>query len=77
VRAGGRPAAGPYHQKTRVREAESSGMLCSARELGLSEESSGLLALPEDAPVGADIRKYLELDDKIFTLKLTPTGPTA
>ncbi len=59
-------------KKTRVREAESSGMLCSARELGLSEESSGLLALPEDAPVGADIRQYLELDDTIFTLKLTP-----
>ena len=58
--------------KTKVRGAESSGMLCSARELGLSAESAGLLALPEDAPVGMDIRQYLDLDDKIFTLKLTP-----
>ncbi|MGH8711608.1 MAG: phenylalanine--tRNA ligase subunit beta, partial [Burkholderiales bacterium] len=59
-------------KKTKVRGMESSGMLCSTRELGLSGESSGLLALPEDAPVGMDIRQYLELDDNIFTLKLTP-----
>ena len=59
-------------KKTMVRGVESSGMLCSAHELGLSGEGSGLLVLPEDAPVGADIRQYLELDDKIFTLKLTP-----
>ena len=59
-------------KKSKVRGAESSGMLCSAHELGLSGESAGLLALPEDAPVGMDIRQYLELDDKIFTLKLTP-----
>ena len=56
----------------KVRGVESFGMLCSARELGLSEDHSGLLALPADAPVGADIRDYLALDDKLFTLKLTP-----
>lgn len=56
----------------KVRGVESFGMLCSARELGLSEDHSGLLALPADAPVGEDIRSYLALDDKLFTLKLTP-----
>lgn len=56
----------------KVRGVESSGMLCSAKELGLAEESSGLLVLPEDAPVGESIRCYLDLDDTLFTLKLTP-----
>jgi len=56
----------------KVRGIESFGMLCSARELGLSEDHGGLLALPEDAPVGADMRSYLALDDKLYTLKLTP-----
>lgn len=56
----------------KVRGIESFGMLCSARELGLSDDHSGLLALPANAPVGEDIRSYLALDDKLFTLKLTP-----
>lgn len=56
----------------KVRGVESAGMLCSARELGLSQDHSGLLVLPADAPVGADLRRYLELDDRLFTLKLTP-----
>jgi phenylalanyl-tRNA synthetase beta chain len=56
----------------KVRGIESFGMLCSARELALSEDHSGLMALPADAPVGEDIRSYLALDDKLFTLKLTP-----
>ncbi len=56
----------------KVRGIESSGMLCSAKELGVAEESSGLLVLPEDAPVGVSVREYLDLDDQCFTLKLTP-----
>ena len=56
----------------KVRGVESFGMLCSARELGLSDDHSGLLALPPDAPVGEDVRAFLALDDKLFTLKLTP-----
>jgi phenylalanyl-tRNA synthetase beta chain len=56
----------------KVRGVESFGMLCSERELGLSEEHGGLMVLPADAPVGQDIRACLELDDRIFTLKLTP-----
>ncbi|QRM19587.1 phenylalanine--tRNA ligase subunit beta [Dechloromonas sp. TW-R-39-2] len=56
----------------KVRGIESSGMLCSAKELGIAEEASGLLVLPVDAPVGQSIRQYLELDDQQFELKLTP-----
>ena len=47
-------------------------MLCSARELKLSEDHGGLLELPADAPVGADVRELLKLDDTLLTLKLTP-----
>ena len=56
----------------KVRGIESSGMLCSAKELGIAEDASGLLVLPADAPVGQDIRTYLDLDDRLLTLKLTP-----
>ena len=56
----------------RVRGVESSGMLCSAKELGLAEDAAGLLLLTGDAPVGEDIRRYLDLDDRLLTLKLTP-----
>jgi len=56
----------------KVRGIESSGMLCSAKELGISDDASGLLVLPSDAPVGESIRHYLDLDDRLLTLKLTP-----
>jgi len=59
-------------KQAKVRGVESFGMMCSSKELGLAEESSGLLELPADAPVGQDIRDYLDLNDKLFTLKLTP-----
>ncbi|MDO8813050.1 MAG: phenylalanine--tRNA ligase subunit beta [Gallionella sp.] len=59
-------------KQAKVRNVESFGMLCSEKELGLAEESSGLWLLPIDAPVGKMLREYLELDDKLFTLKLTP-----
>ena len=55
-----------------LRGVESQGMLCSARELKLSEDHSGLLELAADAPPGKDIREHLNLDDTLFTLKLTP-----
>jgi phenylalanyl-tRNA synthetase beta chain len=58
--------------QAKVRGVESNGMLCSAKELGLSQDHSGLLALPEDAPLGADVRQVLDLDDRLITLKLTP-----
>jgi phenylalanyl-tRNA synthetase beta chain len=59
-------------KRAKVRGVESFGMLCSAKELGLAEESSGLLELPEDAPIGRNIREWFDLDDHLITLKLTP-----
>lgn len=59
-------------RRTTVRGVESNGMLCSARELGLSDDQGGLLVLREDAPLGADLRQVLDLDDQLITLKLTP-----
>ncbi|MCA1855405.1 phenylalanine--tRNA ligase subunit beta [Massilia oculi] len=63
----------PFEIKVgKLRGVESQGMMCSAKELKISEESSGLMELPADAPVGASIRDYLGLDDLKFTIKLTP-----
>lgn len=59
-------------RKSRLRGVESHGMLCSAVELGLSDDHSGLLELPADAPVGMDLRDYLDLDDAIIDVDLTP-----
>ncbi|HEY8907613.1 MAG TPA: phenylalanine--tRNA ligase subunit beta [Rhodoferax sp.] len=56
----------------KLRGVESHGMLCSARELKLSEDHGGLLELAADAVVGQNIRQHLNLDDTLFTLKLTP-----
>ncbi|MDR2153952.1 MAG: phenylalanine--tRNA ligase subunit beta [Burkholderiaceae bacterium] len=56
----------------KLRGVESQGMLCSARELKLSDDHGGLLELAANAPVGADVRQVLNLDDTVFTLKLTP-----
>lgn len=55
-----------------MRGVESAGMLCSAKELGLSQDHAGLLLLGEEAAVGASVREHLALDDAILTLKLTP-----
>jgi phenylalanyl-tRNA synthetase beta chain len=63
----------PFQIKlSKLRGVESQGMLCSARELQLSEDHAGLLELASDAPIGADVREVLKLDDMVFTLKLTP-----
>ncbi len=56
----------------KLRGVESQGMLCSARELKLSEDHSGLMDLPQDAPIGQNVRDYFALDDRKFTIKLTP-----
>ena len=56
----------------KLRGVESQGMLCSARELHLSDDHGGLLELAAGAAVGADVRDLLQLDDTLFTLKLTP-----
>lgn len=63
----------PFEIKVgKLRGVESQGMLCSARELKLSEEGGGLMELPDDAPVGSNIRDYYQLNDLKFTIKLTP-----
>jgi phenylalanyl-tRNA synthetase beta chain len=59
-------------KEAKMRGVVSQGMLCSARELGLSEDHEGLLVLPADAPVGRDLRQYLLLDERKITIKLTP-----
>jgi phenylalanyl-tRNA synthetase beta chain len=55
-----------------LRGVESQGMLCSARELGLGEASDGILELPSEAPLGIDLRKYLDLDDAVLEVNVTP-----
>jgi phenylalanyl-tRNA synthetase beta chain len=57
---------------TTLRGVESRGMLASAKELGLAESSSGILELPSDAPVGMDLREYLELDEPVLDINVTP-----
>ncbi|WP_460420759.1 phenylalanine--tRNA ligase subunit beta [Pseudomonas sp. ZL2] len=59
-------------KKAKLRGVESNGMLCSAAELQISEENDGLLELAADAPVGEDIRVYLDLDDASIEIGLTP-----
>jgi phenylalanyl-tRNA synthetase beta chain len=59
-------------KKAKLRGVESSGMLCSARELGMSDDHAGLLVLDADAPIGRDVREVLGLGDTYLTLKLTP-----
>jgi len=67
------PGGEPFAIKpTKLRGVDSQGMLCSARELKLSEDHSGLLILSADAKVGQDIREALNLDDTVFEIKLTP-----
>jgi len=58
--------------RSKIRGVESNGMLCSAIELGLGDEADGIIALPDDAPIGFDLSEYLELPDNIFDLDLTP-----
>lgn len=59
-------------KKSKLRGELSFGMLCSARELGTSEDHNGLWILPDDAPVGMNIREYAHLDDARIEIKLTP-----
>ena len=56
----------------KLRGIESFGMLCSEKELGLADSAEGLMELPEDAPLGENLRDYLQLDDTIIELDLTP-----
>lgn len=59
-------------KKSKLRGVESFGMLCSEKELGIAADANGLMELPNDAPVGVDMREYLSLNDSIMELGLTP-----
>lgn len=59
-------------KKAKLRGVASFGMLCSAKELGLSDDHGGLYPLPDDAAVGQDVRQVLDLDDAIIEISLTP-----
>ena len=72
ARVGAVLPAGLTIRQAAMRGVESQGMLCSASELGLSDDASGLLLLDPDAPVGVDLRRALDLDDAVLDVKLTP-----
>ncbi len=69
---GGKLPGGFAVKKAKLRGVESSGMLCSEKELGLSDADDGLMELAADAPAGEDLRRYLELDDQLLEIGLTP-----
>jgi phenylalanyl-tRNA synthetase beta chain len=69
---GARIASGEVIGKAKLRGVDSAGMLCSARELGLSEEHEGILELPHELVTGSPLRAALGLDDTILTLNVTP-----
>ena len=62
-------------KKGKIRGVESSGMLCSSKELGIGTDASGIIILPEDAPIGVPMKEYLEIDDVVFELEITPNRP--
>lgn len=59
-------------KKTKLRGQPSEGMLCSFSELGIAEDHSGIIELPLNAPIGQDLRDYLQLDDRAIEISLTP-----
>lgn len=59
-------------KKSKLRGVESNGMLCSEVELGISQESDGIIELPNDAPVGTDVSEFMKLNDQVIDIDLTP-----
>jgi phenylalanyl-tRNA synthetase beta chain len=59
-------------KKGKLRGVESQGMLCGASEIDLEDKLDGLLELPADAPVGVNVREYLDLDDNVIDISITP-----
>jgi phenylalanyl-tRNA synthetase beta chain len=66
------PGTGLHLKNAKIRGVESSGMLCSEKELGLSEDHQGIIELPEDAPVGSAYAAYAGLDDPVIEIAITP-----
>jgi phenylalanyl-tRNA synthetase beta chain len=69
------PGGGFKIEKRKIRGVESCGMICAQTELEHGDDSSGIWVLPEDAPVGAPLAKYLEIDDVILEISVTPNRP--
>ncbi|MET0178883.1 MAG: phenylalanine--tRNA ligase subunit beta [Novosphingobium sp.] len=69
------PANGMELKRTAIRGVESSGMMCSVRELQLGDEHDGIIELPVDAPVGAPFADYAGLADPVFDVAITPNRP--
>jgi len=66
------PGTGTVLKAATIRGVESHGMLCSEREMGLSDEHEGIIELPDDAPVGAPFAQVLGLDDPVIEIAITP-----
>ncbi len=62
-------------KKGKIRGLESNGMLCSEEELGIGHDTSGIIILPEDTPLGVPMKEYLGLNDIVFELEITPNRP--
>ncbi len=71
------PGTGIDLKPTKIRGVDSNGMLVSEREMGLSDEHSGIIDLPEDTPVGVPFAEVLGLDDPVFDVAITPNRPDA
>ena len=74
-------AGGKKIRASKLRGVESAGMLCSAEELGFDdhglpkEVQEGIFILPDDAPIGVDIKEYLNLEDTVIDFEITPNRP--
>ena len=66
------PGTGLFLKPSKIRGEDSNGMLCSEREMGLSDEHDGIIELPDDAPVGAAFAPYMGLDDPVIDIAITP-----
>ena len=66
------PGTGLKLKPSKIRGVESNGMLCSEREMGLSDDHEGIIDLPEDAPIGQPFAAYMGLDDPLFDIAITP-----
>ena len=62
-------------KKVKLRGVESYGMICSEKELGISENHDGIMVLPDDAPVGSSLADYLEYEDTVYDVEITPNRP--
>jgi len=62
-------------KKAKIRGVESHGMLCSEKELGISDNHAGIIELPSDLPIGLSVNELYELPDTIFELEITPNRP--